>query len=303
MHQNCACWAADHTRLAGRGVGLHRAAVAHPGAGFQNNPPAFAAQAIRFQGAAVVHHAAAQLGHGLRGQDDETARGLDGRLVLDQSIDAGSRYPQAGQAAASFKLKLKGLTGGQRHRAQIRQNHAAVAHFGRQQSDVAVQGGTQFTLVHHLARGTLAVELHPAFHEGLVGGVVGGGHQTAHVHGGGFAEIHALRVDQHHLPRRCDAAQNLAGVVVRHPVQGGRLGVGLLKMHLRLTAHIESVPVHHRPLAGLVDGQGVGALADAGLARRHLAAGGQLVVGHGGLRGQRQRQSHPQAEDACQTNK
>ena len=140
-------------------------------------------------------------------------------------------------------------------------------------------------------------------HEGLVGGIVGGCNQAAHIHGSGFAKIHALRIDQHHLTRRCDAAQNLARVVVCHAVQGGRLGIGLLKLHLRLATDIEAFPVHHRTVAGLVDGQGVAVLADGGLTGRDLTACGKLVVGYGVLRGQRKRQSQPQTEDAKKVGK
>ena len=103
---------------------------------------------------------------------------------------------------------------------------------------------------------------------------MGGRNQAAHIHGGGFAKIHTLRIDQNHLTRRCDASQNLAGVVVRHAVQGDRLGIGLLKMHLRLATDIEAFPIHHCTVAGLVDGQGVAVLADGGLTGRDLTAYG-----------------------------
>jgi len=49
----------------------------------------------------------------------------------------------------------------------------------------------------------------------------------------------------------------------------------LLKMHMRLATNIEAFPVHHRTVAGLVNGQGAAVLTDRGLTRRHLTARGQ----------------------------
>ncbi len=74
----------------------------------------------------------------------------------------------------------------------------------------------------------------------------------------------------------------MAGLAVCHPVERGRLGVGLLKVDRGVFAHVECAPVHHRALAGLVDVEAVAGLTDAGLARVDLTAGGQLGSSDGG---------------------
>ncbi|BDU53083.1 hypothetical protein LINBF2_13180 [Limnohabitans sp. INBF002] len=102
-----------------------------------------------------------------------------------------------------------------------------------------------------------------------------------------------MRVDQHNVARRGDAAQDLAGLGIRHAVERGRLGIGLLKVDGGVFANVKRVPVDHRALAGLVDVEGVARLADGGLARIHLAASGQLGAGHGGGLGQRRQRKQP----------
>ena len=85
----------------------------------------------------------------------------------------------------------------------------------------------------------------------------GGGYQCANVNRGRLSKVDALRVDQDDLPRCGDATQNLARVDVVDPIEGCRLGVGLLKIDLSLRADVKAGPVDHRSLAGLVDVEGV----------------------------------------------
>jgi len=87
-----------------------------------------------------------------------------------------------------------------------------------------------------------------------------------------------LWVDEHHLAGRDDAAKDLAGLHVAHTVQGGRLGVGLLKVNLGVFADVKAVPVNHSALAALVDIECVARLADVGLPRTDLPASGELGV-------------------------
>ncbi len=72
-------------------------------------------------------------------------------------------------------------------------------------------------------------------------------------------------------------------MAVQHAVERGGLRIGLLKVDRGVLAHVESAPLHHRPIAGLVDVERASRLADTGLACRHLATGGKLLGQNRGL--------------------
>ena len=177
------------------GVCLDGAAVEDAAAGLQQDAARTAHQARGLDAAAVVDHAALQSARGLGRQDDEAARGLDGVLVLDQRVDGRGRHAQRAEGAVAIKLELEGLARSQGHGAEVGHDNAVVTHFGRQQGDVAAQSGTQLALVDDRARRAVAGQLDLPVHELLVGRVVRGGHEAAHVHAGRLAEVDALRVD------------------------------------------------------------------------------------------------------------
>ena len=214
---------------------------------------------------------------GLGRHDDHAARRLHRRTVLHQRGNRRGRHQHAGQAAAVAELQGNLLAGGHRHRACLGDHDAVVAHLRRQQGDIATQGGIQAAIVDDAAGGAIAREGIAAGHEVGRGDGMRGGHQAAHVDGRGGAEIHAIRVAQEHLAIGRDAAEDLAGLAVLHPVQRHGTTVRLLEIDLCLRPHIEGLPVDRAALGGLVDRHLAAALGDRRRAADHLAAGRQLV--------------------------
>ena len=142
-------------------------------------------------------------------------------FVFHQGVDAGGRHEHAAQQAAAVKLEFKGFTCGQGHSSKVGHDDATVAHLRRKQSDVAAQRSAEFALVDDFACGAIAGQFELAIHELLVGGVVRGGHKTAHVYAGRFAKVNTFGVNQNNLPRRCDAAKDVAGLAIHHAVERG----------------------------------------------------------------------------------
>ena len=270
-------------RCAGHGVGCRDgAAVEDAGGGLKQDAARAVDQTSGFNGAGVVDDAGLQAARGLGRQDDEAAGRFDGAFVFHQGVDGGGSDDHAAQGPVAIEFKLKGFTCGHGDGAQVGHDDAIVAHIRREHGHVAAQRSADFALVFNLACGAVAGEFDLPVHELLSGGGVRGGDKPAHVDTGCLTKVHTLRIDQHDRARRGDAAQNLARLRIHHAVERGGLGVGLQKVDRSALTKVEAGPVHHRPLAGLVDVERAARLADAGLARSHLAAGGQLGGSHQG---------------------
>ena len=254
---------------------MHRTGVVDFFAGGQNDPAALLLQTTGFDGAAVFDHAANQAVHGLRAQNDQAARGLHGPLVVDQGLDLAGLHTDAGQAVVAVKVQVNRFACGQGHRAHLGNDGALVAHFGREQGDVAPQGGFDFAFVDDTA--FAAVAFIPVFtgHEVGVADAVRGGHDTAHIDPGIFAKVNPGRVGQDDLAVGRDAAKNLTRVVGHDTVERDAAGPGLLKLNVRVFAHVESLPIDRRAVRALLDDHVGTRGVDVGLAGAQLSAGGQ----------------------------
>ena len=103
------------------------------------------------------------------------------------------------------------------------------------------------TFIKHLAVTVALVDL-LAVHEILIGHVHGGGHHGSRINLGAFTKRHPVGVDDDHLPVGANRAINLRGGRTRHPIQCHGLGIGLIKVNLRISSHIKTLPIHHRAL-------------------------------------------------------
>ena len=111
------CGRATLAGAVGSGVYVDAAAVADAVAGFEADHAAGVAQAIGFEHAAVVDHAALQAVGRLRRQDDQAAGRLHGMAVLHQRGDAGRCDADIGQRVVAVKLQLIGIACGEHHGA------------------------------------------------------------------------------------------------------------------------------------------------------------------------------------------
>ena len=263
--------------VANGGIGAERAAVLDPVAGRQDEAAALLLQAVGLNLAAVAHHPADQAIERLCGNDDQAAGGLDGVAVVHQGLQLGGFDADAGKAVVAVKVQVHGLAGGQGDRAQVGDDGPLVAHLGREQRNVTAERGLEFALVHHTAGAALALEAALARHEVVVADAVGGGHQPAHVYPRRLAEVHPMRVGEDDMAIGADTPKDLARVVAHHPVKHHGAGAGLLKLHMRVGPHVETLPVDRGAVAALVDHHVAAALADAGLTGAHLAAAGQRI--------------------------
>ena len=246
--------------------------------------------ALGADGAAVPYHTALQLVHGLGRQNHQAAFGLDHVAVLHQGFPIAGLHADVGQAVAGVELQFDLFAGGQGNGAFVRDDQALVANLGRDECDVAFELGAQFAFVDHAAGGAVAVEAQLARHEVLVADAVGGGNQAADIDHAAAAKEHAVAVADDDLAGGGDAAQDGAGLGAEHAVEGGRAAAGLVEVHMGTRTDVEALPVDHRALRALVDHHVGAAGADAGLTRRHLAAGGQ------GLRSDTVRRHHPKPD-------
>ena len=207
--------ARQHRAAAGGAIGVNAAGAGqHNAVSHQDNLAAIGAQAAGAQLAAVLDHRALQAGQRVGRQNDVAAFGHHCAAVFYQRGNGLRRGGDASQAGArAIEVQRDGLARGQSHGTSLCHDHALVTHFGREQGDVAAQGGVQLPVVDHAAGSTGAVEDGLARHEIIRIGSADGGHQTAHIHLRGRREINAVRVAQEHLPVGADLAVNLTGVV------------------------------------------------------------------------------------------
>ena len=250
--------------------------------GLQVNLAAFGHQAVGLQAAAVFDDPGLQFVECHRRQDDLPIGRLHRQLVLNQRGNGVGRGGDARQATA-LHLQADDLARGQGHRARAGQHHTGVLHLRGEQGHIAAQPRADAPLVDHFACRTVALKLVIARHEIGVADAVAGGHQCTHVHRRCGREVHAAGVAQKHLAVGCDAAKDLAGVVVVDAVQGDGLCIGLHKVDAGSGTEVEAVPVDDSALAALVDRHGRclggGGLADGGAAACHAATHGQLGAG------------------------
>ena len=235
-------------------IGMDAAALVDLVTCLQADGAAVVHQAVGFQAAAVVDDAALQAVGGLCREDDEAAGCQHGLAVVHQGRHGGGGYQNMGQAV-SHKLQIVGLARSHCHRAHLCQHHAAVAHLGCQQGDVAVQTGSERAFVDHAPCCAIAAEAVAAGHEVGIADAVRGGHQAAHVHAGAGGKGHAAGVADEYLAVGVDLAKDLAGVGVKHPVERDAASAWLVEVDACLAADIEGVPVQGGAAAGLVDGQ------------------------------------------------
>ena len=235
--------------------------------------------ALGADGAAVPHHTALQLVHGLGRQNHQTALGFDHVLVVDQGFPLACLHADVGQFVGGIELQLHHFTGGHGHGAFARHDQALVANLGRDECDVAFELGAQFTFVDHAAGGAVAVEAQLARHEVLVADAVGGCNQAADIDHAAAAKEHAVAVADDDLAGCRDAAEDGAGLGAEHAVEGGRAAAGLVEVHMGTRTDVEALPVDHSALRALVDHHVGAAGADAGLTRGYLAASGQGLCG------------------------
>ena len=123
--------------------------------------------------------------------------------------------------------------------------------------------------------GTVALKPVVAGEEVLVAEAQGGSDHAGGVHACAGAEHNAGRVDEEDLSGGGKPAVDGAGVSGEYAVQRDRRGAGLVEVHRGLCADVEGVPVDDGFVAGLVDGQAGGVLADGRCACGDRAAGGQ----------------------------
>ena len=195
--------------------------------------------------------------------------------VVYQCGNSGGLYTNVGQAAA-VKLQFIRIPRRQCHGAQLRHDHAAVAHLRCQQGDVAAEFGVEIAVVFNLAGGAIAREVEVASHEVGVADAVRGGGESADIHAGAAAEIDAAAVGQENLAVGVDVAKDLAWVGVEHAVQGGRVAGGLDEVDRGGAADVESTPVDGGTVGRLRDVQRGTGLGNGGLPGHDLSAGGQL---------------------------
>lgn len=241
---------------------------------FQPDHAAALGQAAGLQRAGMVDDAAQHVVGGAGGENDEAAGRLHGLAVFHQRGHRRRLHFHARQTT-SIELQRVRVAGGQRYRAQLRDDDAVVAHLGRQQGDVAVDVRIEVAVVDHAARRAVAGEAVVAGHEVGVGNRMCGGDQSADVDAGGGAEVDPGGVGEEDLAVGVEVAEDLAGVAGEHAVERHGAGRGLDEIHRRSAADVEAPPVDGGALRGLGDVHGRAGLRDGGLPGDHLAAGGQ----------------------------
>ena len=199
-----------------------------------------------------------------------------GVAVFNQGGHGGGGDYDVGQAVLLVKLQLEAFTCGQGHGTHLGNHDAVVAHFGRQQGNVAAQAGRQGAIVDDLTRGAIAVELHGPGHEVRVADAVRGGGKAPHINAGAWRKVDAAGVGQNDMPIGVDLPENLARRAAQHPVQQHAAGRWLNDVDLGGSADVKALPVQGRALAGLGDSHGRARLRNAGLPRRQISPHGQL---------------------------
>ena len=256
------------------GAGVDAAAVFDAVAGFEHDAPAALRQSGGFNAPAVADDTALQAVQRLGRQDNETARRQNGVVILHQGVEGGGLNPDVGQRVVAVKLQLKTLTGGQRHGTELGNDDAVVAHFRRQQRDVATEGGLELAFIHNGAGCAIARELVFAGHEVGIADAVRGGDEAADIDAGTRCKVDAVGIAEVDLAIGADLAEDLARAGVEHAVQGDAGSRRLLVGHAGGTADVVAAPVNGGAVAALVDEHGRTTLTDGGLPGHHLAIGG-----------------------------
>ncbi len=280
--------AAMTATIACGGAGVQQAG--HLGAamlhiGQQHNAAFLLGQGAGLHGAGVGDHAGRECIGGAAGHQHLAAVGHDELFVLNQRLDGGGLHRHL-QPAAHAGAQRDAVTRRHHHIAQLGADDALVLHGGRQQGHQAglppIAMGGDLALVDDAGRTActaVTAEHRLAGHEVGIAAVQGAGYQPAHIHAAALAKHHAVGVEHPDLAVGAELAMDLAGVAGHHAVQRHGAGARLVETHRSLAADVKALPVDDGPVAALVDRHLVAALADAGLAGRHLAPGGQGIDG------------------------
>ena len=103
----------------------------------QQHTATYFSQAAGADAAAVAHHTALHALQRAGREDHQAAFGLDHMAVVHQGFPVTCIDHHASQLVLGVELQGDGFTGGQCHRAFAGHHHAAVAHLGRQQRNIA----------------------------------------------------------------------------------------------------------------------------------------------------------------------
>ena len=144
----------------------------------------------------VVDRALQQIASRAGAQKHLSTVSLDQTAVLHQSVDCALVHCHIEQTITG-QIQRDGISCGQRHCAQLGQNHTFIADAGAQQGDKATVC-LDASLIDDSATAT-AGELVVARHEVAVSNVQGRGHEAGHIDRRALAKQDAVRIDQEHL--------------------------------------------------------------------------------------------------------
>ena len=237
--------------------------------------------------AAALQNAGHSAVHGRGLQVHLTALGHDGAafLVGHSGVDAGRREFQFDATRASEGHAQSGsrkrhrIGSGQVHVALRREDAPLVAHAGPQQGHITARCGLNQAAVDDGTGRSIAGIALVACHEVVVRHVERAARKSRSAHAAILSKNHAIGVDQNDTTVGTELAKNLARFGAAHAVEQDRLIAGLHHVDLGSGANVKALPIDGSTVAGLVDGQLLGALAELHRALGHLAACGQGVVG------------------------
>ena len=244
-----------------------RAAVLDRSA-FEHDLAALHGQAGSADHAAVVHHAVERALR-LPGGQRHGMGGIDAAAVLDAGfqrgiLDAGTDQAVAGQVDGDGVAGREGDGGGD--------DLPGVLHVVADESDAAQRVDEAF-VADAAAAGIGEAVI--AGHEVVVADAQGRGKDAADIDLGAAGEQHAVGVAEEDLAVGVELAVDFRGAVADDAVQCNGACIGLDEIDGGGAADVEALPIERGALAGLLDGEDVGCLADAGAAGDDLAAGGQ----------------------------
>ena len=104
----------------------------------KDDAPTHAGHAAGIDAATVAHDTALQLACGHGRQNHQPAFGLNCLPVVHQRLPLAGFNPNVGELVVGVQLQLHHLARGQRHGAFAGHDQALVAHFGRDEGDVAL---------------------------------------------------------------------------------------------------------------------------------------------------------------------
>ena len=102
-----------------------------------------------------------------------------------------------------------------------------------------------------------------------------GGDQAADIHLGGAAEQDAVGIQDEDLAVGAEIAEDLAGGLAEHPVEGDGVCAGLIEIDGLALADVEALPVDGEFGAGLGNREGAAVLADITAAGADLSSVGE----------------------------